>query len=132
MLIKCRECGKEASDEARTCPHCGISVPHPGQCFIFSVIMLAQNAHRISSIVSATATTSLFISFFEALSDLLLRRFCSRSVFSITNKLTTTIAATIPQKRYPGVIDVKKVRFDPDLGDSFDAACDGSGFTYLR
>ena len=26
-LVKCRECGKEVSKEAKTCPHCGIKSP---------------------------------------------------------------------------------------------------------
>lgn len=28
-LVKCRECGKEVSTEAKTCPHCGVSKPTP-------------------------------------------------------------------------------------------------------
>lgn len=26
MLIKCNECGKEISDKAMTCPHCGVPI----------------------------------------------------------------------------------------------------------
>jgi hypothetical protein len=28
-LIKCSECGREVSDQAENCPHCGASVPQP-------------------------------------------------------------------------------------------------------
>lgn len=28
-LVKCRECGKEVSDSAKSCPHCGIKNPAP-------------------------------------------------------------------------------------------------------
>lgn len=28
-LVSCRECGKRVSDEAQTCPHCGITNPAP-------------------------------------------------------------------------------------------------------
>ncbi len=28
MLIKCPECGKEVSDKANFCPHCGCPIPH--------------------------------------------------------------------------------------------------------
>lgn len=28
MLIKCPECGKEISDKAEACPHCGCPIPH--------------------------------------------------------------------------------------------------------
>ena len=28
-LVSCRECGKQVSGEAKTCPHCGISDPEP-------------------------------------------------------------------------------------------------------
>lgn len=28
-MVKCRECGKEVSDAAKTCPHCGIANPAP-------------------------------------------------------------------------------------------------------
>lgn len=28
-LVKCRECGKEVSTGAKTCPHCGIKAPAP-------------------------------------------------------------------------------------------------------
>ena len=28
-MVKCRECGKEVSDQAKTCPHCGIAKPVP-------------------------------------------------------------------------------------------------------
>lgn len=27
MMTKCRECGKEVSNQASTCPHCGVSKP---------------------------------------------------------------------------------------------------------
>lgn len=29
QIVKCRECGKEVSDSAKTCPHCGIKNPAP-------------------------------------------------------------------------------------------------------
>ena len=29
-LKSCRECGKEVSTEAKTCPHCGVANPAPG------------------------------------------------------------------------------------------------------
>lgn len=28
-MVKCRECSKEVSDQAKTCPHCGIANPAP-------------------------------------------------------------------------------------------------------
>ena len=28
-MIKCNECGKEISDTAKACPHCGAKVPRP-------------------------------------------------------------------------------------------------------
>lgn len=28
-MVKCRECGKDVSDEAKNCPHCGIAKPAP-------------------------------------------------------------------------------------------------------
>lgn len=28
-MVKCRECGKEVSDEAKTCPNCGVEKPAP-------------------------------------------------------------------------------------------------------
>jgi hypothetical protein len=33
VMVKCRECGKEVSDEAKTCPHCGIANPAPPSKF---------------------------------------------------------------------------------------------------
>ena len=32
-MVKCRECGKEVSDQAKTCPHCGIANPAPPSRF---------------------------------------------------------------------------------------------------
>lgn len=40
-LKKCEECGKEMSDEARTCPHCGKTYTTSGGVFIAIVIALA-------------------------------------------------------------------------------------------
>lgn len=50
MLVKCKECGKEISDQAITCPHCGAPTPKveedkdkkKGSCLyaIFIVIVL--------------------------------------------------------------------------------------------
>ena len=35
-LVKCRECGEEVSDEAITCPHCGVNNPSGKKgCFDF-------------------------------------------------------------------------------------------------
>jgi hypothetical protein len=28
-IVKCRECGKDVSSQAETCPHCGIRAPAP-------------------------------------------------------------------------------------------------------
>lgn len=28
-MVKCRECGKEVSDKAKSCPHCGVAKPAP-------------------------------------------------------------------------------------------------------
>jgi len=28
-MVNCRECGKEVSDQAKSCPHCGIAKPAP-------------------------------------------------------------------------------------------------------
>ncbi len=28
-MVKCRECGKDVSDQAKTCPHCGVAKPAP-------------------------------------------------------------------------------------------------------
>ncbi|MGN1370675.1 MAG: zinc ribbon domain-containing protein [Candidatus Coprovivens sp.] len=38
-LIKCRECGKEISDKATTCPNCGIKI-HPIKNIIKIVVIL--------------------------------------------------------------------------------------------
>jgi len=32
-LVKCRECGKDVSSEAPTCPHCGVVKPAPKKAF---------------------------------------------------------------------------------------------------
>ncbi|MGA1823217.1 MAG: zinc ribbon domain-containing protein [bacterium] len=32
-LIKCKECGKEVSSEAESCPHCGIKIETGGGFF---------------------------------------------------------------------------------------------------
>ena len=32
-MVKCRECGKDVSNEAKTCPHCGVATPAPESKF---------------------------------------------------------------------------------------------------
>jgi surfactin synthase thioesterase subunit len=32
-MVKCRECGKDVSDEAKNCPHCGVAKPAPESKF---------------------------------------------------------------------------------------------------
>jgi hypothetical protein len=32
-VVKCRECGKEVSDKAKSCPHCGVARPAPESKF---------------------------------------------------------------------------------------------------
>ena len=42
-LVKCKECGREVSNTARKCPHCGIDNPAigPGEMFIGFFVGLA-------------------------------------------------------------------------------------------
>lgn len=39
-LIKCRECGKEVSSKAKTCPNCGVSTPKGSNAGVVIVIIL--------------------------------------------------------------------------------------------
>ena len=39
-LINCKECGKEISDKAFTCPHCGIKLKRPVYAFLLLSISL--------------------------------------------------------------------------------------------
>lgn len=57
-LVKCRECGKDVSSEATTCPHCGVSLQErESGCFrwaggcatiavlsLFAIILLSRNS----------------------------------------------------------------------------------------
>lgn len=40
-LIKCKECGKEISDDANACPYCGAKPTLPSGCFVAILIGLA-------------------------------------------------------------------------------------------
>lgn len=66
-LVPCRECGKEVSDEAKTCPYCGIKTPSKKRrqrkfiitaIIIFALVGLsAWGYHRINqSPVTADGT----------------------------------------------------------------------------
>lgn len=39
-LINCRECGKEISDMAKVCPHCGVPLKKPGKGFAVASLVL--------------------------------------------------------------------------------------------
>lgn len=59
-LIKCHECGKEISDEAKTCPHCGVK-PKTGMgagkavlLTFFILIVISMVMGKISSENAAT------------------------------------------------------------------------------
>jgi RNA polymerase subunit RPABC4/transcription elongation factor Spt4 len=53
-LVKCKECGKEISSNAVTCPHCG--VPEPGK-YGPSLVMV----HRKSSISGIALAVKIYI-----------------------------------------------------------------------
>lgn len=38
-LIKCTECGKDVSDEAKTCPHCGVAIKHKGSALFWVFVV---------------------------------------------------------------------------------------------
>ena len=40
MLIACKECGKEISDKAKVCPHCGCPVKRKGKGFAIAGLVL--------------------------------------------------------------------------------------------
>ncbi len=40
MLIACKECGKEISDKAKICPHCGCPVKKKGKGFAITSLVL--------------------------------------------------------------------------------------------
>lgn len=33
MMIQCRECGRDVSDRAASCPACGCPIPHPAHLY---------------------------------------------------------------------------------------------------
>ena len=55
-MTKCPECGKEVSDTAKTCPHCGHELPQKPNVvagiFILGAIFLIALFYQASSIVS--------------------------------------------------------------------------------
>ena len=72
-LVPCRECGKEVSDQAQTCPNCGIKTPskkaHQRKMIVTGVVILlivsvcAYGYHKVSQAFSPAAdpasTTSI-------------------------------------------------------------------------
>lgn len=38
-LVKCKECGKEISTTAATCPHCGAKNQQPNGCLVVSILL---------------------------------------------------------------------------------------------
>jgi hypothetical protein len=40
-LVKCADCGRELSNSARACPHCGKSRTHAGAAIFTALVMLA-------------------------------------------------------------------------------------------
>lgn len=60
-MIKCRECGKEVSSEAKTCPNCGVATPHKMglfKKFIFTVIGFFVFIIVFTVIINASGTTT--------------------------------------------------------------------------
>ena len=76
-LIKCKECGSEVSDKAKTCPKCGISHPAPllatkkqwtlwtiiqwvfwGYVFFFFIQVIFNNNSSSSSYSSSSSSNS--------------------------------------------------------------------------
>jgi hypothetical protein len=55
-LVKCRECGKEVSTEAKVCPHCGIKNPAPPSR-AGNIIKLVLGAVMLAFIVKCISTT---------------------------------------------------------------------------
>ena len=56
-LGKCRECGKEASSEAKACPHCGVKNPvSSGMSRLTIIFVLILGATIFSSIIGGGKT----------------------------------------------------------------------------
>lgn len=58
-LVKCKECGKEVSNKAKTCPNCGAKAPKKTSLFTWLVlIFIGLIAYGVSQSPSTTSTSS--------------------------------------------------------------------------
>ena len=58
-LVKCRECGKEISDTAGTCPSCGVSSPAGACTLTFSRAQFVGGGNKIDVYVDGKPYGSL-------------------------------------------------------------------------
>ena len=58
-LVKCKECGKEVSNKAKTCPNCGAKAPKKTSLFTWLVlIFIGLIVYVVSQSPSTTSTSS--------------------------------------------------------------------------
>lgn len=55
-IANCRECGKEVSDQAKTCPHCGVSAPVQKVAWLWVIVFGILVALMVKSCVSNDPT----------------------------------------------------------------------------
>jgi hypothetical protein len=58
-LVKCRECGQEVSDQAETCPHCGIKSPSGVHSSRQQNIPRSEDADVVLRLGDVVVTTTL-------------------------------------------------------------------------